>query len=88
MIILLSMQNDKCYLFLVCHAEYNAFVNRGDKDLTGSTLYTGLFPCKDCAKMIVQSKISTVVYMSDKHKEKDKYKIAREILAKAKVVVR
>lgn len=73
---------------LVCHAEYNAFVNRGDKDLTGSTLYTGLFPCKDCAKLIVQIGVSTVIYMSHKHRDKPKYKIAEDIFIKAKVKTR
>lgn len=69
----------------MCHAEYNAYVNKGDKDLTGSTLYTGLFPCMDCAKLIVQTGITKVIYMSNKHQEKTKYKIAANILSKAKV---
>ena len=72
----------------MCHAEYNAFVNKGDKDLIGSTLYSGLFPCMDCAKLIVQTGIKEVVYMSDKHKEKPKYKIAKDILSRAGVTIR
>ena len=33
-------------------------------------MYVGLFPCNECAKIIIQSGIQEVVYMSDKHAEK------------------
>jgi dCMP deaminase len=30
-------------------------------------MYVGLFPCNECAKMIIQSGIREVVFMSDKY---------------------
>ena len=48
----------------VVHAEANAISNfSGNKSrLEGSTLYVTLFPCNECAKLIVQKKIKRVVY--------------------------
>ena len=54
----------------VCHAEMNAIVNRNSADVKNCTMYVGLFPCNECAKIIIQSGIHEVVYMSDKHAEK------------------
>jgi dCMP deaminase len=57
----------------VCHAELNAILNyRGSKkDLVGSRIYVDLFPCNECAKAIIQSGISEVVYLSDKYNGTD-----------------
>ena len=57
----------------VCHAEMNAILNyRGSrKDLEGAKIYVDLFPCNECAKLIVQSGIKEVIYLSDKFKNKD-----------------
>lgn len=49
------------YPFVV-HAEENAILNRGNNDLTGSTVYVTLFPCNECAKSIIQSGCRRVVY--------------------------
>ncbi len=48
----------------VIHAEANAIDNfRGyKKELEGATLYVTFFPCKECAKKIVQNGIQKVVY--------------------------
>jgi dCMP deaminase len=54
----------------VVHAEANAILN-STKDLHGSRIYVGLFPCNECAKLIIQSGIKEVVYISDKYKETD-----------------
>ncbi len=53
----------------VCHAELNAILNyRGSKkDLENAKLYVDLFPCNECAKIIIQSGIKEVVYLSDKY---------------------
>lgn len=58
------------YLF-VCHAEMNAILNfRGNKkDLEGAKIYVDLFPCNECAKLIIQSGIKKVIYLSDKYKD-------------------
>lgn len=33
-------------------------------------MYVALFPCNECAKMIIQSGIREVVFLSDKHSQK------------------
>ena len=48
----------------------NAIMNKNSADLRGCTLYVALFPCNECAKLIIQAGIRKVVYMSDKHKSK------------------
>lgn len=59
--------------FYVCHAEMNAILNyRGSrKELEGSKIYVDLFPCNECAKLIIQAGISEVIYLSDKYAETD-----------------
>ena len=53
----------------VCHAELNAILNyRGSKkDLENAKIYVDLFPCNECAKIIIQSGIKEVIYLSDKY---------------------
>ncbi len=52
------------------HAERNAILQIARKDLEGATMYSVLFPCSDCAKMIVGSGIRKVFY-SNIYKEPD-----------------
>lgn len=58
------------YLY-VCHAEMNAVLNKNSADVKGCTIYVALFPCNECAKIIIQSGIKEVVYLSDKHAHKE-----------------
>ncbi|XP_078042714.1 deoxycytidylate deaminase [Augochlora pura] len=51
----------------VCHAELNAILNKNSSSVKDCTIYTTLFPCNECAKIIIQSGIKSIVYMSDKH---------------------
>lgn len=51
----------------VVHAELNAILNAGGKSLKGARLFVDLFPCNECAKAIIQSGISEVVYLRDKY---------------------
>ena len=37
----------------VCHAEQNAILNKNSADVKGCTIYTAMFPCNECTKMIV-----------------------------------
>lgn len=55
----------------VCHAELNAILNHAGGSLKGAKIYTTLFPCNECAKAIIQSGISEVIYLSDKYAETD-----------------
>lgn len=61
--------------FYVCHAEMNAILNfRGSrKELQGATIYVDLFPCNECSKLIIQSGIKHIVYLSDKYADKDSF---------------
>lgn len=49
----------------VLHAESNAIakVAKSNYSSEGSTLYTTLSPCVECAKLIIQSGIKRVVYL-------------------------
>ena len=53
----------------VVHAELNAILNANGRDLRGSRIYVALVPCNECAKAIIQSGISEVLYLSDKYKD-------------------
>lgn len=59
--------------FYVCHAEMNAILNyRGSrKDLEEAKIYVDLFPCNECAKLIIQSGIKKVYYLIDKYNGTD-----------------
>lgn len=50
----------------VVHAELNAILN-STQNLKNCTIYVSLFPCNECAKAIIQSGITKVVYESDKY---------------------
>lgn len=69
---------DTKYAF-VCHAEMNAILNyRGSrKDLENAKIYVDLFPCNECAKLIIQSGIKEVIYLSDKYKDTDNVKASK-----------
>jgi dCMP deaminase len=48
----------------VVHAEANAIVN-SSSSLKGCSLYVTLFPCNECAKLMIQSGIKKVFYEND-----------------------
>ena len=72
----------------VVHAELNAILNSGGKDLQDSILYVSLFPCNECAKAIIQSGISEVVYLSDKYSEEQSTLASKRMLQAAGVTLR
>jgi dCMP deaminase len=51
----------------VVHAELNAILNARGRNLRGAKLYVDLFPCNECAKAIIQSGISEIVYLYNKY---------------------
>ena len=71
---------DTKYLY-VCHAEMNAIVNyRGSrKDLENAKIYVDLFPCNECAKLIIQAGIKEVIYMSDKYAKLDAFIASKKL---------
>lgn len=72
----------------VCHAEMNAILNKNSADVKGCTIYVGLFPCNECAKMIIQSGISEVVFLSDKYASTNSMIASRRLLNMAQVTLR
>ena len=81
-----EMLNTK-YPFVV-HAELNAILNAKGKDLSGCKIYVALFPCNECAKAIIQSGISEVVYLSDKYANTDSVKASKMMFKCAGVELR
>ena len=59
----------------------NAILNyRGSKkDLENAKIYVDLFPCNECAKIIIQSGIKEVVYLSDKYADSDNNIASRKL---------
>lgn len=72
----------------VVHAELNAILNARGTSLAKSTIYVDLFPCNECAKAIIQSGITEVVYLSDKYGGQEMYKASRRMLNSAGVKLR
>lgn len=66
--------NDKGFLDskypYVVHAEPNAILN-ATCPLDNCTIYVTLFPCNECSKLIIQSGIREIVYLSDKYDNTD-----------------
>ena len=73
---------DTKYMY-VCHAELNAILNSAHNNLKGARVYVTLFPCNECAKAIIQSGISEVVYYGDKYHDSDSSVAARFMFKKA-----
>ncbi|KAL0044201.1 hypothetical protein WJX82_003932 [Trebouxia sp. C0006] len=51
----------------VCHAEMNAIMNKNTASLSGARLYVTMFPCNECAKLLIQAGITEVVFYEDKN---------------------
>ena len=64
----------------VVHAETNAILNKNSESCQNCTIYVILFPCNDCAKLIIQSGIKKVIYISDKYKMTDKVIASKKLL--------
>lgn len=75
--------NETKYPYVV-HAEANAILN-STKDLHGSRIYVDLFPCNECAKLIIQAGIKTVLYMKDKYSDSDSVKASKKMFELAGV---
>ncbi|MFT4343919.1 MAG: deoxycytidylate deaminase [Candidatus Woesearchaeota archaeon] len=71
----------------VVHAEANAILN-STKDLKGARMYVALFPCNECAKLIIQSGVGEVIYLSDKYKDTDSVKASKLMFGMAGVALR
>lgn len=84
--------NDKsdflnCKYPYVVHAEPNAILN-STCPLDDCKLYVTLFPCNECAKLIIQSGIKEIIYMSDKYDGSLENKASKRMLDAAKIPYR
>ncbi|PKK96519.1 MAG: cytidine deaminase [Tenericutes bacterium HGW-Tenericutes-3] len=71
----------------VVHAEANAILN-ATTNLKGSSIYVTLFPCNECAKLIIQSGIKEIVFESNKYADSKEHKAAIKMLKSSGVVYR
>jgi len=62
----------------VVHAEPNAILN-ATEPLDGATLYVTLFPCNECAKLVIQSGIKEVVFLEDKYHDREMFVASRRM---------
>ena len=69
----------------VVHAELNAILNAAGRSLEGSRIYVSLFPCNECAKAIIQTGISEIIYLSDKYAASSATCASKRMLASAGV---
>ncbi|MBC8209269.1 MAG: dCMP deaminase family protein [Desulfobulbaceae bacterium] len=72
----------------VCHAELNAVMNSISRNLKGCRIYVGLFPCNECTKVIIQSGIREIIYLSDKYADTDLVLASKRMLETAGVTYR
>ncbi len=77
---------DVKYTYVV-HAEANAIMN-SNKSVKDCRIYVCLFPCNECAKIIIQNGIKEVIYESDKYKDVDIFIASRKMLKAAGVKMR
>lgn len=77
----------------VVHAELNAVLNRNsaapvDGPSSSLRIYVSLFPCNECAKVLIQSGVKEVIFHSDKYHDVDKFVASRRLLDLASVTYR
>ena len=51
-------------------------------------IYVALFPCNECAKLIIQSRVTEVVYCSDRYHATESMTASRRMLSLANVKTR
>ncbi len=71
----------------VVHAEPNAILN-STVTLDNASLYVTLFPCHECAKLIIQSGIKEIVYHENKYQDKASVQASMRMLRDAGVTMR
>ncbi len=69
------------------HAEANAILNANRNSLEWSRIYLSLFPCNECAKLLIQSGIKEIIYWKKKG-NKDYERASEKMLKLAGVKMR
>jgi len=75
------------YPFVV-HAEVNAILNNTSTSLQDCRIFVALFPCNECAKVIIQSGIKEVIYLSNKYKDTPSIKVSERLFKEAGIKTR
>lgn len=71
----------------VVHAELNAVIN-AKTDISGWTVYTTMFPCTECTKILLQTGVSRIVYKSRSSASvEDSWKFSKELLEEMGIIV-
>lgn len=68
----------------VVHAEANAILN-SNSNILNARIYVTLFPCNECAKLIIQSGIKEVIYLEDKYPKLEMTIASKKLFDMAKV---
>lgn len=71
----------------VSHAELNAVIN-ATTPLKNCSIYVGLFPCNECAKVIIQAGITEVIYLSDKYADTAAVKASKRMFEAGDIKLR
>lgn len=82
-----GLLQDVKYAYTV-HAELNAILNTVAHNISGGSLYVTLFPCCKCMSVLMQKKISEVIYLSDKHHDDPEYVASRKLLNLSNINIR
>ena len=56
-------------------------------NLKDTIIYTTLYPCNECAKLIVQSGIKKVIYLDNKYADKPSFIASKRILESCNIEV-
>lgn len=76
---------DNKNLFVV-HSEVNAILY-AVKPVEDCTAYVTLFPCNECAKVLIQAGIKKIVYLDDKYHDKLSTQASRALFEQAGVCI-
>lgn len=71
----------------VVHAEMNAILN-STQSLKDATLYVTLFPCHECAKMLIQAGVTEIVYYEEIYNNTESDIASKRMLEAAQVKYR
>lgn len=68
----------------ILHSEAKAIIN-AKTDLEGCSIYVSLFPCNECAKLIIESGIKYIYYLEDIYADSANVKASKRMLNEARV---
>lgn len=70
------------------HAEANCLLNTTVFNISNSRMYVTLFPCNECAKLLIQKKVSEIIYLSDKYHNESSYIASRKMFDAMGIITR